>query len=239
MAIPKIDLPTYKLNLKSSGVEVQFRPFVVREEKILLLALETGEFDTILNAIKQVIKNCLITEIDIDGLPLFEIEFIFLNLRARSMGEVVDLTYLCENIVEDKKCKNEMEVKVDLLKAALDVKVQNSTLRVTDKVGLKLKYPTVETTKILNSATSNMDVAIDLIEGCTEYLFDEDQTYKPSDMEPGEFKSFIESLTQDQFLMIKTFFDNIPAIVYDTNVTCGKCGKNHSIHLEGLLDFFE
>jgi hypothetical protein len=239
MAIPKIDLPTYRLNLKSSGKEVEFRPFIVKEEKILLLALETGEFDTILNAVKQVIKNCLITEIDIDDMPLFEIEYIFLNLRARSMGESVSLTYICENVIENKKCKNEMEVQIDLLKAALDMKVETSTLKINENVGIKLKYPTIETTKILNSNTSNLEVAVELIENCTEYLFDSDQVYRPSDMEPGEFKSFIEGLTQDQFLMIKSFFDNIPAIIYDTNVSCGKCGKNHSIHMEGLLDFFE
>lgn len=239
MAIPKIDLPTYKLHLKSSDIEVEFRPFVVKEEKILLLALESDDFNNILSAAKQIIKNCIITEIDVDSLPLFEIEFIFLNLRARSIGEMVELTYICQNTVEDKKCKNEMVVQIDLLKAALDMEVQNPTLRISDKVGIKLKYPTIEATKLLNGDKPEIEVAVQLIKECTEYLFDENQIYKPEDMEPGEFEQFIENLTQDQFIMIKKFFDDIPTLTHDINANCGRCGKNHSIHLEGLLDFFE
>lgn len=240
MAIPKIDLPTYKLVLKSSEKEILFRPFIVKEEKILLLALESGDFDTTLNSVKQVIKNCLLTDIDVDSLPLFELEFIFLNLRARSMGEVVDLTYICENQIDEETiCKNEMEIQVDLLQAALDLKLQNTTLKLTPEVGIKLKYPTIETTKLLNSDMNDIDVAVELIESCTEYLFDSNEVYKPEDMQEGEFKAFIESLTQDQFLLIKTFFDNIPSIVYDSTITCNKCGASHGVHLEGLLDFFE
>lgn len=239
MAIPKIDLPTYNLELKSTGQTIVFRPFIVKEEKILLMAVESGEFETVLQAIKQVIGNCLLTEVDIDALPLFEIEFIFLNIRARSMGEEVNLVYVCENVVENKKCKGEMPAKIDLLKVAVDMKVQNSTIKLTDKVGIKLRYPTINSTRILLESFTDIEVGIKIIKDCTEYLFDDDQIYKPDEMELGEFESFIENLTQDQYIMIKNFFDEVPTVSYDTTITCGKCGISHNIHLEGLQDFFE
>ena len=241
MALPKIDLPTFKLFLKSIEKEITFRPFVVKEEKILLLALETEDMDAILEAVKQVINNCILTEdIDVDSLPLFEIEFIFLNIRARSMGEIINVTYICGNELEDKKCPAEMEVEVDVLKAAVEMTAQNSTVMISDKVGIKFKYPTLEVTKILNSEDlPEMETTVKLIELCTDYLFDDEQVYKPADMQPGEFDEFISNLTQDQFVQMQNFFDNIPKIKYDTKVTCGACGKEHDIHLEGMLDFFE
>lgn len=238
MALPKIDLPTFKIFVSSLNQEIVFRPFIVKEEKLLLIALESDDFDTILDAVKQVIQNCVQTDIDVNLLPLHEIEFLFLNLRARSMGEKINLTYICHNIVDEKKCKNEMEVEIDLLSAMLELKPQMSTLKITDKVGIKLKYPTIEASKTLNSDKGDIDQAVELIEKCTEYLFDDDQVYKPEDMENGEFKSFLDSLTQEQFTKIREFFDEIPKIKYDTQVTCDKCAKIHRIYLEGLLDFF-
>lgn len=239
MSLPKIDLPTYKVKLKTIEQEVYFRPFLVKEEKMLLMALESSDFNSVLEGIKQVIRNCLLTEIDVESLPMFDLEFLFLNLRARSMGEKVEITYICQNIVQDKKCGGEMDVEVDLLKAAIESTPINSTIKITDKVGIKLKYPTIEISKILNTKLSDIDTAVELIEKCTEYLFDEEQTYKPSDMAEGEFKSFIENLTQEQFIAIQSFFNNIPKIKYDTEVTCERCNTSHKIHLEGILDFFE
>lgn len=241
MALPKIDLPTFKLYLNSLEKEIVFRPFIVKEEKLLLLALETNDLNAVLESIKQVINNCVLSEIDVDALPLFEIEFIFLNLRARSMGEVVNLTYICGNELEEgRKCPNEMDVEVDMLKAAVEMTAVNSTVMLSDTVGIKFKYPTIEVSKILNEGNlSEMETTLKLIELCTDYLFDEEQVYKPEEMQPGEFGEFIGNLTQEQFIQMQQFFDNIPKIKYDTKVTCGSCGKHHDIHLEGILDFFE
>ena len=241
MALPKIDLPTFKLYLNSLEREIVFRPFIVKEEKLLLLALEANDLNSVLEAIKQVINNCVLTEIDVDSLPLFEIEYIFLNLRARSMGEVVNLTYICGNELEDgKKCPTEMDVEVDMLKAALENKSQDPVIMLSENVGIKFKYPTIEVSRILNDENvSEMETTLHLIELCTDYLFDEEQVYKTTDMQPGEFEEFIGNLTQDQFSQMQKFFDGIPKIKYDTEVTCSGCGKRHNIHLEGILDFFE
>ena len=240
MALPKIDLPTFKVYLPSLEKEVSFRPFIVKEEKLLLIANESDDFETTIDTIKQVIQNCIVTEgVDVNALPLFEIEFMFLHLRARSMGEKINLAYICENVVDDKPCKNEMELEVDLLKAALDTKVNNNNIKLTDKVGIKLRYPSIEVSRIINSEINDVDKAIQLIEDCTEYLYDDEQVYKVSEMQPGEFKKFIEDdLTQAQFQKLRLFFENIPTIKYSSDLTCKKCSKVHKIELEGILDFF-
>lgn len=239
MAIPKIDLPTYKLHLKSSNKEITFRPFLVKEEKVLLIALESNDYVTIVDAIKQVLNNCILSDVNLEELPLFEIEHLFLNLRARSMGEKVELTYICRNVVEDKRCGAEMELEVDLLQVALDMKTTNPVVYLDEKVGVKLKYPNIDTPKSLLNDKNEEDNLANLIKSCTEYLFDEQQTYKPEDMQDGEFEEFIENLTQEQFKKIKDFFEASPTVSYKGNVKCPKCEKEHDVLLEGILDFFE
>ena len=239
MPIPKIDLPTYKLRLESLGKEITFRPFVVKEEKVLMMALESEEYETSLAAIKQILNNCVLDEIDVEKLPIFEIEYLFLNLRARSIGEKVMLEYICENVVEEnRKCKGPMSLEVDLLKVALDHKSSNNTVKLSNGVGIKLKYPTVEISKTLVEEFKKEDAPVQILRQCTDYLFDEQQVYKIDEMQEDEFKQFIESLTTEQYNKIKTFFLKMPTLRYISNLACKKCGKNHTIRLEGLLDFF-
>lgn len=239
MPLPMLDLPTYTVFLPSQEKEIKFRPFIVKEEKLLLIALESDDFKTILNSTKQVIQNCIVTEgVDVDTLPLHEIEYLFLNLRARSMGEKIELAYICENVVDSKKCKGDVSVEVDLLKVALEMKQLKMEVQITDQVGIKFKYPNVEASEVLANKNADIDTAINLIERCTEHLFDSEQVYRPEDMAEGEFKQFIESLTQSQFANIQGFFDDIPKIKYDTTAVCRKCKKEHRIYLEGLQDFF-
>lgn len=239
MPLPMLDLPTYSVFIPSLDKEIKFRPFIVKEEKVLLIALESNDFNTILNSIKQVLQNCVVTPgVDVEKLPLHELELLFLNLRARSMGEQVELEYICENVVDEKKCKGQVVVQVDLLKAAMDMKQIKTTIQLTDTVGIKLKYPTLDVSEILESKKTDIDTGIQLIERCTEYLFDADQVYKPSEMADGEFREFISNLTQPQFMTLQEFFEDIPKVKYETNAICKKCRKEHRIYLEGLLDFF-
>lgn len=239
MALPMLDLPTYSVHIPSLEKDIKFRPFLVKEEKVLMIALESNDFNTILNSIKQVLQNCIITEgVDVEALPLHELEYFFLHLRARSVGEVIELEYICENVVDAKKCKGDVRVNVDLLKVALDMKPVKTTIQLTDAVGIKLKFPTIDVTEITSKEKQDIDSVVEMIEKCTEYLYDDEQVYKPSEMNAGEFKSFIENLTQPQFLKLQEFFDDVPTIKYDTNAVCRKCKKEHKIHMEGLLDFF-
>jgi len=238
MNLPKIDLPIYDIHLKSLNKTVRYRPFLVKEEKLLLIALESNDFSTIVDAVKQVINNCLVDSIDIDDLPMFELEHLFLHLRARSIGEKVVLSFICQNVVNEKKCNSEMETEIDLLEVTLDNKEVNSTIMITEEVGIKLKYPSINATKILQDENVQ-DPIIRLIEHCTEYLFDKEQTYNASDMQDKELTSFLENLTKEQFEKIRYFFENIPNIKYEGDITCSKCNKVHRVHLEGMLDFFE
>ena len=242
MAIPKIDLPTYKLELKSIGKEVTFRPFVVKEEKILLMALESRDYETSLDAIKQIVRNCVLNELDIESLPLYEIEYLFLNLRARSIGEIVSLQYVCENVVQTadskKKCKAKMELDVDLLKVAVDHKPVDNIIPLSNGIGIKLNYPTISISKVLMEKLKSEDAPIEILKQCTEYLYDENQVYKINEMMQGEFEEFINNLTTEQYRKIKKFFMSMPILRYENQLVCGKCGKAHTIKLEGLLDFF-
>jgi len=239
MALPKIDLPTYKLRLDSLDKEITFRPFVVKEEKILLMALESSDYQTSLDAIKQIINNCVLDEIDVERLPLFEIEYIFLNLRARSIGEIVSLEYVCENVLEEnKKCKGKMGLEIDLLKIAFEQKKVENMIQLSNNVGIRLNFPTISISKILTEKLSGPDAPIEILKECTEYIYDDSQVYKLDEMQEGEFDEFINNLTTEQFKKIKKFFLEMPTLKHKAELVCNKCGKNHTIRLEGLLDFF-
>jgi len=238
MALPKIDLPIYSVHLKSENKDVRFRPFVVKEEKLLIMALESNEHKMITDTIKQVINNCLVEEIDLDKLPMFEVENIFLNLRARSMGEKVEITYVCQNVVDERKCGAEMDLEVDLLQVTTKMGNANPVVQLTDNIGIKMKYPTFETAKKIQ-LEKDLDLVIKIIRECTEFIFDKEQTYPVSDVDEKEFDDFINSLTQEQFGRIKNFFDNIPKLSYTGKVECPRCKKEHDVVLEGILDFFE
>lgn len=239
MAIPKIDLPIYELDLKSEDRKIRFRPFVVKEEKLLIIALESNETKMIVDTVKQVINNCVLDPIDLDNLPMFEVENIFLNLRARSMGEIVEVTYICQNVTNEKKCNGEMDVQVNLLDVALETKKVDPVIKISEKIGMKLKYPTFETSKVVTMAKGDDKLAMKLIRECTEYIFDESTTYLTKDITEEEFYEFLDNMSQEQFSKILEFFNSIPTIKYSGSVRCPKCSKEHEVLLEGILDFFE
>lgn len=239
MPLPKIDLPTYKLRLESLDKEITFRPFVVKEEKILLMALESKDYETSLDAIKQIIHNCVLDELNVEELPLYEIEYLFLNLRARSIGEIVSLEFICENTIDEgKKCKGKMGMDVDLLQVAMEHKPSSSTIKLTNEVGIKLHYPTFSVSKTLIEKSNSKDMPIEILKECTDYLFDDNQVYKIDEMLEGEFEQFVNNLTTEQYKKIKNFFKEMPMLRHESKLVCKKCDKEHSIKLEGLLDFF-
>jgi T4 bacteriophage base plate protein len=250
MPLPKIDLPIFELKLVSLPKPVKFRPFLVKEEKLLLMALQSNDEDSIFKTIKQVINNCLVEDVDIDKLPIFDIEYLFLNVRARSVGEKVETVFICRNVVGketnengleiDVECKHLMQVGINVL----DIKPPNddvpTKVYVTDKIGLQLRFPTLRSFKSIESVIANPDnsAVFDMIYDCTEYVFDENGMYYVKESAKEEFVSFLESLTQEQFDKIAAFFENLPKIQYDVDTKCTKCEFDHKLHLEGLNDFF-
>jgi len=250
MPLPKIDLPIYDLKIVSLPDPIKFRPFLVKEEKLLLMALQDGKEEEVLKTIKQVINNCLISELDVDSLPIFDIEYLFLNLRARSVGEKVETYFTCRAVVgkktnedgteEDELCMHLMPVEVNLLDIQPPKRELESRIYLTQNIGIQLKYPTFKNYRSIESLTldNNAEELFKLILDCTDYIFDENGVYYVKEQSFEELVKFLEGLTQEQFDKITNFFESLPTIELNIKSTCSKCNFTHEIHMEGLTDFF-
>lgn len=240
MALPKIDTPIYDLELPLSKKKIRFRPFLVKEQKNLLMAMESGERESIEQNVKQVLNNCTVTEgIDIEKLPVIDIEYYFLQLRARSVGEVVENKYRCDNTVDDRTCGNIMETSLNLL----DIKVEGivegkDVIELTDTISIKLKYPEFSVLNKLSKLTNVSDIAFEMIAESVEYIYDGEQFYYAKEVETKEIVEFIESLNQQQFSKIEDFFANLPKIEKKIEMKCSRCGFEHKLDVEGLESFF-
>ena len=240
MALPKIDAPTYELELPLSKKKIQFRPFLVKEQKNLMMAMESDDKETIERNIRQVLNNCTITEnIDIDKLPVIDIEYYFINLRARSVGEIVENKYVCTNEVNDKQCGNRMETSFNLLDIKVEFSENNKeVIQITDKISIKMKYPEFSLVQKLKNKESAVDVAFEVMMDSVEWIFDGEQYYHAYETPREELLQFIESLNQEQFSKMEQFFENLPRMNKKIEIKCSRCGFDHSINMEGLESFF-
>lgn len=250
MPLPKIDLPIFELKLISLPNPIKFRPFLVKEEKLLLMALQSNDETTVYKTIKQVINNCLVDTVDIDKLPIFDIEYLFLNVRARSIGEKIETYFICRNVVGKEKdeegnevgveCKHLMPVNVNVLDIKPPVTDIPSKIQITEKIGIQLKFPTLQSFKEIDAMVTEVTTnrIFDLIYDCTEYVYDENGVYYANEYPKEELMQFLEALTQEQFDRVTGFFEQMPKIQHDVTTTCQKCGFLHELHLEGLNDFF-
>jgi hypothetical protein len=240
MALPKIDVPVYDLTLPLSKQTINFRPFLVKEQKNLLMALEADDSETIEKNIKQILVNCTMSDIDIDNLPIVDIEYYFLNLRARSVGEVVDLRYRCNNEPDGiNECGNIMETTLNIFDIKLqDVQEDAGLIELTKDIYIKLTYPKFSVIKNIADNSDGVDVALKMIVDCIEYIYDGEQYYYASDATKQELVEFVESLNQGQFDKLEQFFDTIPKLDKKVEMTCSKCGYNHTVYVEGLENFF-
>jgi hypothetical protein len=241
MALPKIDSPVFDLELPLSKKKIQFRPFLVKEQRNLLMAMESDDSAAIEKNIKQVLINCTISgDIDINTLPVLDVEYYFLNLRARSVGEIVENKYRCDNESnEGEKCGNIMEVHLNLL----DIKVENikekqDIIELTDKISIKLKYPEFSVITRLSALTNMNEVAFEMIADSIEYIYDGEQFYYTKEIERQEVVIFVESLNQQQFNKIEDFFVNLPTLSKKVEMKCSRCGFEHTMNVEGLESFF-
>lgn len=240
MALPRIDTPIYELTLPLSEKRIRFRPFLVKEYKNLMMAKEADDYETILRNVKQVINNCTLDDkINIDDLPIVDIEYYFLNLRARSSGEIVELKYICNNDVDGVECGNVMDTSVNLL----DIQVNNfkkndNVIMLNEKISIKLSYPKFSTLKEFENTEDLTDLAINMIVNSIEYIYDGEQYYYANETPRQELHSFIESLNQTQFTNLEQFFEKIPKLDKKIEMKCKKCGFHHEIVVEGLDDFF-
>jgi hypothetical protein len=242
MALPKIDVPVYEIYLPLSKLKIKYRPFLVKEEKILLMAMESGEEKTVVDSLKQIINNCCLQEVDVDNLPLSEIEYFFLQLRSKSLGEMVKLQYKCNNNVkndvgEEKKCNNVMNFDVNVSDITLESEGHTNKIELTKKLGIVMKYPSISMAQNDNSE-NEVERLMNIIHKCVDYVYDEDSIYPSKDISEQELKDFIEGLTQKQFEKIKTFFETMPKLKKKLNFKCNKCSHEEEILVEGIQNFF-
>ena len=240
MALPKLDVPTYEIELPVSKTKIKFRPFLVKEQKNLLMAIESNESTTIQQNVKDILNNCTVTEgIDIDKLPIIDVEFYFVNLRAKSVGEVVQSRYKCNNTVDDRECGNIMEKDINLLelKVLMDDTI-SPEIQLTNKVSIKMKYPEFGIVQDSLKYEDITDITFNMIANSIEYIYDGEQCYYGHVAHPGEMLEFVEGMNQEHFSKVEEFFNKLPKLKETIDLTCSKCGFQHKIDVEGLENFF-
>lgn len=245
--LPKIDVPIYELDLPLSKKKVKFRPFLVKEEKILMMAMESDTDDSTMIAIKQIITNCCLSDnVDIETLPITDLEYFFLNLRARSVGETVDLQYKCNNKVKDeesgeeKDCGNVVKLEVNVLDIKPEISESHTTkIVLSPKMGIVMKYPSFKMVEDnVKVEGGEIEKLMNILLNCIESVYTEDSIFYAKDISKEELSDFVESLTRDQFTKVQEFFDTMPKIKKELDFTCKKCGYHENIKVEGLQSFF-
>ena len=239
MPLPKITTPTYELVLPSSNRKIKFRPFLVKEEKILILAMESQDTKQIANAVKNVITHCILTKgIKVDKLSTFDIEYLFLNIRGKSVGEDIEVMVTCP---DDGKTQVPTLINID------SIKVQRSDdhetdIKLDDTYTLRMKYPSLNEFIKSNFAGGvddmNVDDTFDLIASCIEQVYTEEESWSSADCTKKELKDFLEQLDSKQFKNIEKFFETMPKLSHTVTVTNPNTKKENKIVLEGLQNFF-
>ena len=238
MPLPKIATPTYELELPSTGKTIKFRPFLVKEEKLLVLALESDDTKEITNAIKAVLKDCIQTRgIKVENLPTFDIEYLFLNIRGKSVGEDIEVSVLCP---DDGETYAEVEISIDDIKVIKDKKHSNQ-IKLDDTLMMEMKYPSLDQFVKNNfnfDEGSQVDQSFDLIAGCVDKVYSADEAWTSEDFTKKEINDFLGSMNSAQFKQIESFFTTMPKLSHDIEVVNPKTKKKSTVTLEGLASFF-
>lgn len=242
MPLPKIVSPEFELELPSNGKKIKYRPFLVKEEKILLLALESKDKKQITNAIKQILKNCIITRgIKVEQLPTFDIEYIFLNVRGKSVGENIDLIVTCG---DDGETQVPVTVYIDEIKVKKNPN-HNKDIDLGGGLILRMKYPSLDEFidnnfefKSEENSIENIDKSFEIISSCMDVIFTNDDTWAAKDCTKKELFDFIESMDTKQFKLIEEFFKTMPILSHTFSVVNPNTKKENEVKLEGLTSFF-
>lgn len=238
--LPKIDLPTYELTLPSTGKKVKVRPFLVKEEKLLLMALESDDDLEIVNTTKQIINNCIVSEkIDVNALPFFDIDYLFIALRAKSIGEKVDIKYTCKNVVNGEACGASFDAEMDVsnVKVIKDESIAD-IIDLKNNIKVKMKYPSYTTMKLIMDNDNILDKKIKLIANSIEYIQNKESIITTKDVTKEELEQFVGDLIQEQYKKLEHFIDNLPSFVVQSTATCKKCNFVHNLEYSDFTSFF-
>ena len=236
MALPKLTTPTYELEIPSTDEKIKYRPFLVKEEKILMMALETKNESDIVQAVKDIVSSCTFNKVNLDAMPMFDVEYVFLNIRAKSVGEVSSFSVLCP---DDGKTYAKCEVNLT------DVKVQveddhTNKIELGNGTGMIMQYPTINSFAETGIKTITAENMLEVISSCILQIYEEDgkKVYDPKDQTKKELTEFIEQLNTKQFKDVQNFFNTMPRLKHVVKVKNPKTKKESEITLTGLNDFF-
>ena len=232
MTLPTINTPTYELEVPSTKEKITYRPFLVKEEKILLTAMETGGEQDMVLALKQIVNNCLLSEIDIDHLATFDLEYIFLNLRSKSVGEVATVNITCP---DDEETQVPVEIPLDEVEVTFPEGHSNK-VELTDTIGLTMKYP--DFTLASETRETNTEYLFDMIKGCIAQITEGETVHERVDFNEKELDTFLDSLSTKQLEGVQNFFETMPKLRHEITVTNPKTKKENKVTLEGLDAFF-
>ena len=239
MPLPKINTPTYELVLPSSGKKLKYRPFLVREEKILIMALETEDTKQITQSVIDILSSCILSKgVTLENLATFDIEYLFLNVRSKSVGEQVELNVTCP---DDNKTNVPIKIDIDSIKIKKD-KNHKNIIKLDDSLSLKLKYPSMQQFIINNFESggdgSEVQTTLDMIISCIDMIFNDEESWPASESTKKELEDFIDQLNTKQFKLIEDFFATMPKLTHSVKVTNPKTNVESTVILEGLASFF-
>ena len=236
MALPKLTTPTDELEIPSTDEKISYRPFLVKEEKILLMAMESGKNEDIVNAVKQIVSECTFNKLKVGTMPMFDIEYIFLNIRAKSIGEVSKLKLLCP---DDKKTYADVEVNLEEVQVQVDGDHTNK-IELTDSMGMIMTYPTIDSFAESGIQQINASNMTDIIGKCILQIYENngEKVYEAKDQTQKELQEFIEQMNTNQFKQVQKFFDTMPKLKHEVKVKNPKTKKTSEVTLQGLNDFF-
>jgi hypothetical protein len=238
MPLPTISTPTYDLELPSTGQSIQYRPFLVREEKLLVLALESEDTKQITTSIKTVIKNCILTKgVRVEDLPTFDIEYLFLNIRGKSVGEDLEVNILCP---DDEQTYVPTTINIDDIKV-LKNPDHDRQIKIDDSIAMEMKYPSLDQFIKSNfdfASTNNVEQSFDLIASCIDQIFTEEESWAAKDVPKKEINDFLEQMNSSQFKKIEKFFETMPKLSHEIKIKNPNTGVESTVVLEGLSSFF-
>ena len=235
MALPKLDTPVYELEQPSTGETIKYRPFLVKEQKTLMMASESDDDKQVKEALAGLITNCTFSKIDPYKIPIFDVEFFFLRIRGKSVGEKIDLNLLCPDDNETRVSKS-----INLEEIGVNMKVGHTNeIDITDKIKMVMRYSTLNDMTDMSSDTNNIDDVFSMIKRCVHEIHDDEKVYNKVDISDTELEEFIDSLTGEQFEKVGGFFQTMPKVQHSVEVTNPKTKKKGEVVIEGIQSFFD
>ena len=228
--LPELKLPYYKTKLPSTGAEVEYRPFLVKEQKVLLMALEGKDHDEITSAVKRLIENCVQGDIDINKLAVFDLEYLFLKIRAKSVSEQIEFKIGHR----DSECSHQTAITLNLDDIKVVGDLDNTKIMITDSIGVKVHAPTFNDLK--NVSDINVDGLFKIVCNCVEFVYNDEDII--DDFTPEQMEEWLGKLNQEQFDKIAKFFNNLPKLSHTVKWKCSECGEKDEYTIEGLQSFF-